>query len=50
VGWGDWRKNDPSWISCQDFICQIKGEYIQLLIDFDADVHRFTSSAVENID
>jgi len=47
---GDWRKNNPSWISCQDLICQIKGEYIQLLIDFDADVHHFTSSAVENID
>jgi len=50
VGRGDWRKNDPSWISCQDLIHQIKGEYIHLLIDFDADVHHFTSSAVENID
>jgi len=50
VGWGDWRKNDPSWISRQDFIRQIKGEYIQLLIDFDADVNHFTSSAIENID
>jgi len=50
VGWGDWRKNDPSWISHQDLIHQIKGEYIQLLIDFDTDVHHFTSSAVEDID
>jgi len=50
VGSGDWRKNDPSWVSHEEFLCQIKGEYIYLLIDFDADVHHFTSSAVENIE
>jgi len=43
VDWGDWRKNDPSWVSHEELIRQIKGEYIYHLIDFDDDVCHFTS-------
>ena len=42
VRWGDWRKFDPSWITCEDLIHQIKSEYIYLLLTFDDRAESFT--------
>jgi len=42
VHWGDWRKFDPSWITCEDLIHQIKSEYIYLLLTFDDCAESFT--------
>jgi len=49
VGWGEWRKKDPSWVFHEELIRQIKGEYIYLLMDFDNDVVRFMSWTSEKL-
>jgi len=42
VRWGDWRKFDPSWITREELIHQIKSEYIYLLLTFDDHAASFT--------